>query len=139
MTPRQAADKIADRVFRWTHQVLTPEDREEIAGIVRRVDDEPTTEDEADCEGDCGYHSHGAGEMSAPETWAKNPPEVFPPLPAAAYAERDRYYHACQCPEHVCTVYVACSQITSCEEPHTCRQCDDGSFVCAVIGREQSE
>lgn len=66
-----------------------------------------------------------------PETCAKNPPETFPALPAEAYAQRDSYHHPCQCPEHVCTVAVSCSEIEPCAEPHRCGQCDDGSYVCA--------
>jgi hypothetical protein len=68
-----------------------------------------------------------------PETWAANPPHVFPPLPDEAY--RERYYHECQCPEHDCTIAVPCSEIEPCgPEAHTCQQCSDGSYVCAVVG-----
>jgi hypothetical protein len=61
-----------------------------------------------------------------PETWAANPPQVFPPLPDEAY--RERYYHECQCPEHDCDIAVPCSEIEPCgPEAHTCQQCSGGA------------
>ncbi len=59
-----------------------------------------------------------------PETWAANPPELFPPLPAEAYNPPP--FHLCICPEHDCTKAVTCFAGKDCSSAHLCDECAGG-------------